>query len=136
MTGRRAIPTPFALLACLVLASPSDAHEFKLDSLINGFVKIEPDRAQLVVRLPLHVTRTIKFPVRGAVIDLANAGPAVQQALGALGNDLTLYEDGRPLPVESSVGRLSLPSDRSFESYERAVEHVSRPAEADSDIFI
>src|SRR6267142_2574807 len=144
MTGRRATPTPLAslvpaaLAACLVLAAvvPAAAHEFKLDSLINAFVKFEPGRAHLVVRLPLHVTRTIKFPVKGAVIDLAQAGPALQQALSALGNDITLYEDGNPLPVETAVGRLSLPSDRSFESYERAVEHVSRPPEADSDIFI
>jgi len=129
---------PASLIACLVLSAgaPAVAHEFKLESLMNSFVKVEPGRADLVIRLPLHITRTIKLPVRGAVIDVANAGPALQQALAGLGHDVTLYEDGRPLSVESAVGRFSLPSDRSFESYETAVEHVARPPEPDADIFV
>ena len=140
MTRHRALPAPFLLplVACVLLADapPASAHEFKLDSLINVFVKVDGQEAHLVIRLPLHVTRTIKFPSNGAVIDLANAGPSMQQALLGLGHDITLWEDDRPLVVTSAVGRLSLPSDRSFGQYETAVDHVARPPGPDTQIFI
>jgi hypothetical protein len=138
MTRRRGIG--FALLlpaaVALWLVRPADAHEFALESLINGFVKIDAREAHLVVRVPLHVVATVKLPARGAEIDLANAGPALQRVLEALGRDLILWEDGRRLVPTSAVGRLSLPSDRSFEAYEDAVAHVARPVASDTAIYM
>src|SRR5690349_17108781 len=98
MTRRRALTTlcflfvPPALAACLLIGSsrPASAHEFKLESLMNSFVKVEGSEAHLLIRLPLHITRTIKLPVKGATIDLANAGPALRQALSGLSQDVTL----------------------------------------------
>ncbi|HTO99302.1 MAG TPA: HupE/UreJ family protein, partial [Myxococcales bacterium] len=112
------------------------AHEFKLDSVITSFVKLDPGQAHLVVRLPLHLTRTIKIPVKGVWIDLDTSGPALEKLLAGLGHDITLFEDGRALSPRSAVGRFSLPSDRSFREYETAVEHVARPPEPDTQIFI
>src|SRR5262249_27201086 len=84
----------------------------------------------LVVRLPLHVIATVKFPIKGAEIDLANAAPAIKQALQGVAAGIVLSENGRPLTPSRSVGRLSLPSDRSFELFDRAVAWVaSAPAE-------
>jgi hypothetical protein len=123
---------------CLVVATlrPAIAHEFKLESLMNAFVKVEARQAHLVIRLPLHVAKTIKFPAKGAEIDLANAGPAIQRALEALGHGVVLWEDDRMLVPASAIGRLSLPSDRSFERYEDAVEHVARPPASDTSIYV
>jgi hypothetical protein len=138
MTRRRGIA--FALLlpaaVALWLVRPADAHEFALESLINGFVKIDAREAHLVVRVPLHVVATVKLPSKGAEIDLANAGPALQRVLEALGRDVILWEDGRRLVPTSAVGRLSLPSDRSFEAYEDAVAHVARPVASDTAIYM
>jgi hypothetical protein len=138
MTRRRGIA--FALLlpaaVALWLVRPADAHEFALESLINGFVKIDAREAHLVVRVPLHVVATVKLPARGAEIDLANAGPALQRVLEALGRDLIVWEDGRRLVPASAVGRLSLPSDRSFDAYEDAVAHVARPVASDTAIYM
>ena len=131
MTGRRGIPA-----ALFLVAATASAHEFKLESLMNAFVKLDPREAHLVIRLPLHVTRTVKFPGNGAVIDLANAGPAMQRALEALGHDVTLWEDGRLLVAASAIGRLSLPSDRSFERYEDAVAHVAQQPALDTGIYL
>ena len=143
MTRRPGIPTllalflPTALAMCLVLATvrPASAHEFKLESLMNAFVKIEAREAHLVIRLPLHVTQTVRFPLKGAEIDLANVEPALQRGLGALGHAVTLWEGDRPLVPQSAIGRLSLPSDRSFESYEGAVAHVAQPPAPDTQIY-
>jgi hypothetical protein len=144
MTRRRGIPTTLALFVATALASgfvvatvrPASAHEFTLESLINGFVKIDVREAHLVVRIPLHVVGTIKLPARGAEIDLANAGPAIQRGLEALGRDLILWEDGQRLVPARAIGRLSLPSDRSFERYEDAVAYLARPAPPDTAIYV
>ena len=144
MIRHRVIPTPpgflvapaLALWCVLATAPPASAHEFKLESLMNSFVKIEPHEAHLVIRVPLHLTRTVKLPVKGAEIDLANAGPATQRVVDALGHDIFLWEEDRRLVPVRAIGRLSLPSDRSFERYEDAVAHVQQPPAPDTAIYI
>jgi HupE / UreJ protein len=127
----------FGILAfvCVAFLEPAHSHEFKLESLMNAFVKVEAREVHLVVRVPLHVLRPIRFPVNGAEIDLANAGSSIQMALAALGQQLALSADGRVLVPASAVGRLSLPSDRSFDSYEDAAAHVARPPAPGTAIY-
>ena len=105
------------VLATVVIVRTASAHEFTIESLMNGFVKIEPREAHLVIRVPLHVLKSVKFPVSGREIDLTAADAAIQQALTQLGNEITIWEDGRPLVPSGAAGRLTLPSDRSFERY-------------------
>ena len=114
----------------------ADAHEFKLDAVINAFVKIEPGEVQFVVRAPLYLFKSAKFPVAGAEIDLDKAAPAVERALAAIQQDIALFEDGRALVASHATARLSLPSDRSFETYERATAHVGEPLERGTSIII
>ena len=123
-------------LGCAVLGPvPARSHEFTLESVMNAFVVIEPREAHLVIRLPLHLLKTVNLPLTGRELDLANAEPAIQRALGALGRDITLSEDGRRLVPSSAIGRLSLPSDRSFDRYEEAVSHVARPVAPGTSIY-
>jgi hydrogenase/urease accessory protein HupE len=124
------------LFAGLAILEPAHAHEFKLDSLMNAFVKVEAREVHLVVRVPFHVLRPIRFPLNGAEIDLAHAGSSVQAALEALGQQLALSENGRPLSPASAAGRLSLPSDRSFDGYEDAAAHVSQPPAPGTVIYV
>jgi hypothetical protein len=144
MTNFRAIPASLALVAPPAVAmflliadvQPANAHEFKLESLMNAFVKLEPQELHLVIRLPLHVTKTIPFPTKGAEIDLTRAGPATDRVVAAVGHDVMLWEDQRLLVPKSALGRLSLPSDRSFESYPDAVAHVAQPPAPDTGIVV
>jgi len=135
MTRRHGIVIAL-LLGAAALGWAASAHEFSLESLMNAFVKVEQREAHLVIRLPLHVTHTVRFPVKGVQIDLANSGPTIQRALDALGKDIVLYEDGRPLTPSSAIGRLSLPSDRSFERYETATKHVAESPAPDTGIYV
>ncbi len=143
MTARRAMPhvalsllMPVAFaLALAVVPHPARAHEFALESLMNAFVKIEPREAQFLVRVPLHVLRSAKFPTTGREIDLANADAAIQRAVAQLGREITIWEGGQPLVPSSANGRLTLPSDRSFESYQDAVAHVARPVTPGTTIY-
>ncbi len=137
MTRRR---LRFALplsLACLLLAGGSaPAHEFALESVITGFVKIESTRADVVLRMPLHLLKSASFPAVGREIDLAKAGPPVQRALTAVGREITIRENGRALVPSGGEARLSVPSDRSFGRYEDAVAHIASPAPPGSVIYL
>jgi HupE / UreJ protein len=125
------------LLACAAaFAQVALAHEFKLDAVINAFVKIEPGEAQLVVRAPLYLFKSVRFPVSNIEIDVDKSAPALERALAAIQHDITLFENDRPLVASHATGRLSLPSDRSFESYEQASRHVAEPFERGTSIYI
>ena len=127
----------WGLFACAAAcAQIARAHEFKLDAVISAFVKIEPGEAQLVIRAPLYLFKQVRFPVTGAEIDVDNSAPAVERALAALQKDITLFENDRPLVASHATGRLSLPSDRSFETYEQAASHVAEPLERGTRIYI
>ena len=114
----------------------ASAHEFTMESLINAFVKIDSHEAHLIARVPLEILKSIKFPVSGREIDLTAADAAIQQALTQLGREITIWEAGRPLVISRALGRLTLPSDRSFESYPDAVAHVARPITYGTSIFV
>jgi hypothetical protein len=99
----------------------SGAHEFTMDAVMNAFVKIEGGEAHLVVRVPIFALRHAGFPVNGRDIDVGGSGPAIQRALAMLRDDLLLWEEERQLVPSSAVGRLQLPSDRSFDRYKDAL---------------
>src|ERR1700682_2796022 len=101
-----------------ICAQIARAHEFKLDAVINAFVKIEPGEAQLVVRAPLYLFKSAKFPVDNVEIDIDKSAPAIERALAAIQHDITLFENDQPLVASHATGRLSLTSDRSYETYE------------------
>ena len=119
-----------------VCAQISCAHEFKMDAVINAFVKIDPDQAELVVRAPLFLFKSAKLPIKNARIDLDDAAPALERAVAAYEHSLTLYEDGVPLAAAHGTARLSLPSDRSFEGYDQASIHVAQPIEPGTTIYV
>ncbi|HEY2864681.1 MAG TPA: HupE/UreJ family protein [Casimicrobiaceae bacterium] len=121
--------------AMLLLAS-AGAHEFKLDALMNAFVKIEPDQADLVIRAPLYLFKSSHFPVKNIEIDVANSAPAIGRALAGLKQDIVVYEDGQPLTASKAIARLSLPSDRSFDSYDDAARHIADQPAADTQIYV
>ena len=75
---RVAIAFGFGLASTLAVA-----HDLPLNTVMNGFVKIEPHQAHLVVRVPMDLLRAVSFPTKGSQYELAAAGPATQVALRA-----------------------------------------------------
>ena len=123
-----------ALLA--VCGSPARAHEFKLDAIINAFVTMEPDEAHLVVRVPIYLFKSAKFPNNEPRSTSRIPDAAIERALADLQQDVVLFEDGRRLTASKASGRLSLPSDKLFENYDEALRHVSEPVAPDTQIYI
>jgi HupE / UreJ protein len=124
-----------AWLLCAALGSIAvNAHDLPLDRMMNGFVKIESGRANLVIRVPLDLLRAVPFPLEGDHYNIAASEPAVEAAVKALASDLRLWEDGVHLVPSSATGRLAPLSDRSFENYDRAVIQVAEPMEPGTTI--
>jgi len=123
-------------LCVAVCVPPASAHEFKLDAIINAFVTMEPGEAHLVVRVPVYLFKSAKFPNNGTQIEIAQSGPALERALAAFQQDIVLFEDGRRLTASKASGRLSLPSDKSFDSYNDALRHVAEPVAPDTQIYV
>ena len=127
----------FFLIALLVAGVfPARAHEFKLDAVINAFVTIEPGEAHLVVRAPLYLFKSARFPVKNIEVDVPQSAAAMERALAALSHDIAIFGDGRRLNASRASGRLSLPSDRSFQNYDDALRHVSESVAPDTQIYI
>ena len=123
------------LLCTLLDPILASAHDLPLDRMMNAFVKIEPRQADLLIRVPLDLLRTVPFSLeQGSRYNLAASGPAVETALKALASDLAIWENGVRLAPSSTIGRLAPLSDRSFEDYDQAVAGVTEPLAPDTRI--
>ncbi len=128
-----------ASVAWLAQAVPA-AHEIPNDVTIQAFVVPEGERLRLLVRVPLEAMRDINFPTRGpGYLDFAQADASLRDAaILWISDEVKIYEEDRELPAPriSSI-RVSLPSNRSFSTYEEALAHVvSEPRlSADVDLY-
>ncbi|HJR57890.1 MAG TPA: HupE/UreJ family protein [Vicinamibacterales bacterium] len=116
-----------ALLALAPIASPS-AHEIPRHVIVHAFVKPEGDRLRVLVRVPLDAMRDIQFPQdEGGSLDIARAEPMLRDAVTQwILPNLEIHEAGVRLQAATIVAaRVSLPSDRSFVSYNEALAHVT-----------
>jgi hypothetical protein len=111
-----------------LMARPS-AHDIPADVTVRAFLKPEGQRLHLLVRAPMAAMRDVQFPTRGVGnLDLAKADSSLRQAAMLwIADNVAVYEDGVRLGTPSLVAaRVSLPADRSFESYESALANVTR----------
>lgn len=115
--------------ALLAPAAPRDlaAHDIPVRATIRTFFKPEGKTLRVMVRVPLEAMRDIEFPLRWpGYLDFEKSGPALNDAARLwVAGSLTVLENGSQLgdPTISAI-MVSLPSDRSFDSWEAAIAHV------------
>jgi len=120
--------TRAGILALLCLAAPMAAHDIPNDVTVQAFAKPSGPHLNLLIRVPLAAMRDIDFPTTGpGYLDLSRLDPLLHDASTLWISDaIELYEDDARLPKPRVVEtRVSLPSDRSFTSYESALAHVT-----------
>jgi HupE / UreJ protein len=130
----RRVAVVLAALAA-VLAFGAAAHDIPADIRINAFVKPAGNRLELLIRVPLAAMIEAEFPLRGqGFIDIPRADDALRNAARLyLIDNITITEDDVALPAPRIVAaRVSLASDRSFTSYDRARAHMDDPRLADN----
>lgn len=133
------------LVAALVAAAtwslpaPTAAHEIPTDVMVRAFVRPQGETLQFLVRVPLEAMRDFEFPVRGpGYLDIPAARPMLRDAATLWISDyVRLFEDRAPLGEPRIAAlRVSIPSDRSFASFDEAIAHVTGPPiAADTDLI-
>ena len=118
------------VLLTVAIPSVSVAHDIASDVTIQAFVKPEGQRLYFLVRVPLEAMQDYEFPQfdRG-YIDIEAADSMLRDAaIWWIANAVDMYEDGTRLAeAEIAAVHISLPSDRSFRSYEEAFANVTGP---------
>lgn len=110
-----------------LLCATAAAHDIPNDVAVQLFVRPSGARMNLLVRVPLAAMRDVNFPATGpGYLDLSHVDTLLKDAATVwIANAVDLYEDDAPLPRPGVVAtRVSLPSDRSFTSYESALAHI------------
>jgi hypothetical protein len=129
----------FAFVILLACAAAASAHDIPNDVRVQAYVRPAGQRLNVLVRVPMIAMREVDFPTRnGGYLDLARADSALRNAAKLwLVDNLEVFEgDERLAPAIISHARVSLPSDRSFESYDRAAAHIEGPKlAADMELY-
>ncbi len=114
--------------ALLVALSPAvGAHEVPNEVTVFGFVRPEGQTLTLLLRAPLKSMRDIEVPtVPGDFIDFSRIDRALNDAATLWIVDfIELYENGQRVARPRVAGaRVSLPADRSFDSYDEARANI------------
>ena len=101
------------------------AHEIPNEVTVQTFLRPEGRILTFLVRAPLQAMRDVDVPVReNGFLDLARIEPTLEDAAMLwIGDFVELFENGRPLPKPTRVtaARVSLPSDKSFNSFDEAL---------------
>lgn len=144
MSSDRNINRPLAIAVlvatmALTLSFRAYAHEIPNDVTVQAFLKPEGQRLSLLVRVPLRACRDADFPTRGpGYLDLARADASIRDAATLwISDNIELYEGDARLRDQRIVAtRVSLESERLYESYEDALMHVtSTRLPVDTDLY-
>ncbi len=124
-----------ALLAGLI--APSAAHDIPNDLRVHAWMRAEGERLQVLVRVPLALLLNLNLPKRGVgYLDLPNVENHLPRAIDATTKDVAFFEDGERLVPVNGEARISLPSDKSFQTYEQALASIRGSRLPDStDVF-
>ncbi len=131
--------TPCVLLAALLIPSLSLAHDIPSRVTVYAFVKPEGNQLTALLRVPMEAFSEISFPLRGpGYLQFSEAEFSLNDAARVyITESMHFYENGVELTEKRlETVRVSLPSNRSFTTYEDALENIRSPRLDDSvDLF-
>ena len=136
MKVRFTVPAVAAAALGLLLMAPvrAIAHEIPNAIVVQSFLEPKGQTLTFLVRVPLSAIRDVDVPQRGpGYVDLSRAEDALRTgAIVWIAREVALFEEERRLADPRLVAvRVSLPSDRSFQSYAAARAHFADPPLAD-----
>jgi hypothetical protein len=112
------------------LAVRAYAHVTPNDVTVQILVRSDGPKLSMIVRAPLAAMQDIVFPEQpGGALDLEHLGPVFDYSSKVwISDPIDLYAGAQKLLKPRLISaRASLMSDRSFESYDSALAHVTGP---------
>lgn len=102
------------------------AHDIPDEIVLQTYVRPEQSVLKVLLRIPLLAITDANLPKDGTgYLALAYVDPALREAANQISNGIVLLEDDeRLVSYALANARISLPSDRSFDTYERALARV------------
>jgi len=102
------------------------AHDIPDEIAVQSYVKPEQGRLQVLLRVPLLAVSEANLPKDGTgYLALPHVETALREAANQISNGIVFLEgDERLTRYEMANARISLPSDRSFDSFEGALARV------------
>ena len=100
------------------------------DVTVQMLVRPTGQQLQMLVRVPLAALRDLTLPTYDiGYLNFEEANPPLREAARLrIAPDLTIYEDGAPLGSPRIAAlRVSLPSNRSFRTFDGALAHIRSP---------
>ncbi len=131
---QRSVLRMAAVLVALTLQAALSAHDIPDEIVLQSYVKPEQDRLQVLLRVPLIAITDANLPKGGpGYLAMPYLDPALREAANQISNGIIFLEgDERLASSALANARISLPSDRSFNSYEAALSRVRGPKLPDS----
>jgi hypothetical protein len=128
--------TGMLILASLATPATVSAHEVPTEVVIQSMLKTEGNELLFLVRVPLEAMRDVTFPETGpGYLVISEADETIRDAAQIwIGQEVALYENEALLDNWSiDAVRLALPSDRSFENFDDALQTVRSPRLSDNE---
>jgi hypothetical protein len=115
-----------ALLLALTVQPVVDAHDIPDEIAVQSYVRPQQNQLQVLLRIPLLAVADANLPKDGTgYLALQYIDPALREAANQISNGIVFLEgDERLTRYDIAGARISLPSDRSFDSYEGATAGV------------
>ena len=127
------------VLGLFLLPSLTPAHDIPSRVTVHAFVKPEGNQLTALLRIPMEAFSEISFPLRGpGYLQFSEAEFSLNDAARIyITESMHFFENGEELTEKELVAtRVSLPSNRSFTSFEEALDNVLSPPLDDSvDLF-
>jgi hypothetical protein len=126
LTQRSAFRLLGAALLFLSIQTAVRAHDIPDEIVIQAYLRPEQAQLKVLLRIPLLALGESSLPKDGTgYLALPYIDPALREAANQISNGIVLVENGeRLMQYEMANGRISLPSDKSFDTFDRAIARV------------
>ncbi len=115
-----------ALLLALTLQGILVAHDIPDEIVVQSYVRPQQNQLQVLLRIPLLAVAEANLPKDGTgYLAMPYIDAALREAANQISNGIVFLEgDERLTGYEMANARISLPSDRSFDTYDGAIARV------------
>ena len=115
-----------AVLVALTLHAVARAHDIPDEIAVQSYVRPQQNQLQVLLRIPLLAIADANLPKDGTgYLAMPYLDGALREAANQISNGIVFLEgDERLVRYEMANARISLPSDRSYDTYEGALARV------------